>query len=57
MLVRLLLEDERFALALSSSIVETLRVSRVTSIANCFLVPLSLSEWARTIAPEDVGQY
>ena len=43
-------------LALSSSTVEALRVSRVTSTANCFLVPLSRSEWAKTIAPVITGQ-
>ena len=36
---------------LSSSTVEAAKVSSVTRIASCFPIPLSLSEWASTIAP------
>ena len=36
---------------LSSSIVEAANVSNMMRTASFFLVPLSLSEWANTIAP------
>ena len=45
------------ARALSSSIVDPATLSMVTRIANCFFVPLSLKEWASTMAPGNMYQH
>ena len=49
--------DLTWGCTLSSSSVEADRESRVTRMANCFLVPLSRKECASTMAPETLFQH